>query len=47
MSVLIFKQADHGTLTEFMNSTVVFAQRLQLCRDIERVIDAMHELSKR
>lgn len=46
MPVLVFKQADHGTLSDFMNSSVSFTQRLRLCRDIGRALEPMHEFSR-
>lgn len=45
MPVLAFERNDCGTLAEFMNSAIPFMQRLSICENIGRVIEAMHEFS--
>ena len=45
MPALFFEKCDCGTLAEFMSSTVPFMQRLGLCEDIGRAIEAMHAFS--
>lgn len=45
MPALVFHKCDSGTLAEFMNSKLPFSQRISLCEDIGRAIEAMHALS--
>ena len=43
MPVLVFERCESGTLAEFMSSKVPFSQRVSLCENIGRAIEAMHE----
>ena len=47
MPVLVFKQAEHGNLYDYMDSEVPFLQRVRLCIDIGEAIKAMHSFSMR